>query len=101
MNQGNGRTVGVICVAPPFQYAGVAALETEREDIESDIRTSLVYNSNHPERHPDPAQVDAVGQSAMLHILPHRAWQRRHMAQVIGYPGQTLRGELQAVVQRI
>ena len=65
-----------------LQYAGVAALDAEGEDVERHVRPCLIDHTYHSERHTHPAQVYAVGERAVLDLLADRAGECRDMTQV-------------------
>ena len=62
MNNGHGGDVGVCSVLAALEYARVAALEAQPEDVEGDIGTGLVDDRNNSERYTDTANLQAVGQ---------------------------------------
>ena len=62
MNQLYCGLVRVVGICTTFQHAGVTTLEAEREDVEGDVRTSLVNHAYHSEGHTDTAEAQSVRQ---------------------------------------
>ena len=101
LDECNDGTVGHVGILSTLQYAGIASLETEREDIETDIGTCLVHHSNDTIRHTLLAQKQSVGQRLLVEHFAKRIVQMRHIAQRYSNVVQSLGRELQTVVQRI
>ena len=45
----NNSPVGVVSIATAFQYTGIAAFQTKCEYVETNVRTSLVYDADNTE----------------------------------------------------
>ena len=60
----------LLSVLAAFEHAGVAALETEGEYIEGDVRACLINHAYHAEGDADAAQVQAVGERLVLEGAP-------------------------------
>ena len=101
LDECNDGTVGHVGILSTLQYAGIASLETEREDIEADIGTCLVHHSNDTIRHTLLAQKESVGQRLLVEHLAKRIVQVSHITQCRSNVVQSLGRELQTVVQRI
>ena len=54
-------TVGAVGITATFQYAGVAALQAEREYIEADVGTCFVDDADNAERHTYSFYLQSVG----------------------------------------
>ena len=80
--------VGAIGVAPAFKDAGVARLEAERENVETDVWPGLIDDTYYAERHADTPQAQAVLKRPGLRDDAERRRQRGHMAHVSGYVGE-------------
>ena len=92
------RRIGIVGVAPPFEYTGAAGLEAEREDIEGYIGTRLVDNADYPERYRYLADGHTVGPLPLGQHPPQRRGQVGYPAHVRGDVGQALTGQPQTVV---
>ena len=101
MNQFYRGLVRQVSIRTALQHTGIAALEAEREHVESHIRTGLVNHANDTKRHRDTMQAQAVGQRLLLGDMAQGRRQFRHVAHVTGYIVKTLVSQLQAVVQWI
>ena len=65
LDQSHGGAVGRISITAALQQACIAALEAQREHVESDIRPRLVDDSYHSERNAYLLESQPVGQSPL------------------------------------
>ena len=101
LDECNDGTVGHVGILSTLQYAGVAGLETEREDIEADIGTCLVHHTHYAIGYTLLAQKQSVGQRLLVEHFAKRIVQVSHITQCRSNVVQSLWSELQTVVQRI
>ena len=66
MDERHGGLVAGVGIAATLEHAGIAALEAEREDVESYIGTCLIDHADNAEGHADTTQPQAVGQCLLL-----------------------------------
>ena len=66
MNQRHLFAVRAVGILASLQYAGVAALETEREYVERYIGTGLVDHADNTEGNAYPTESQTVGQCFLL-----------------------------------
>ena len=101
LDECNDGTVGRVGILSTLQYACVAGLETECEDIEADIGTCLVHHTHYAIGYSLLAQKESVGQRLLVEHFAKRIVQVSHIAQCSSNVVQSLWRELQTVVQRI
>ena len=61
MNEFYRGLIGEVSIRATFQYTGITALEAQRENIEGDVRTSLIDHADHTKRYADTMQTQTVG----------------------------------------
>lgn len=83
-DQRGDRRIGVAGVAAPFEDAGVARLDAEREDVEPHVGTCFVDDADDAEWYRDFADLHAVGAHRAVEDASQRRRKRRHVAQVGG-----------------
>ncbi len=74
------RGVGTRGRRAAAQQHGVTALETQPSRVHRHVRTRLVDDPDHAERHPDLAQLYAVGKPPTTDHLADRVVEGRHLA---------------------
>ena len=73
MYQSHFLTIATVGILATLEHTGITALEAQREDIESDVRTSFVYHTYHTKGHADTLQTHAIGQSTLTeHTVKRR-----------------------------
>ena len=70
VDDGHSSAVGGFGIFPSFEDAGIAALETEREHIESDVGSGLVDHADDTKWYTDLAQQQSVGKRAPAQYPP-------------------------------
>ena len=95
------RPVGGLGGRAAAQDHGVAGLQAEARGIDGDVGAGLVDHADDAHRHPDLADLQAVGQRRATHHLPHRVGQRGDVAQRLGHGGDPLRVEGEPVEQAL
>ena len=101
MNQRHLLTIRAVGILTTFQHTGIAALETEGENVESHIGTGLIYHTNHTEGYRDPAEPQAVGKGLLLGDMSKGGGEGGDITHVGGDTFQTTACQLQTVVERI
>ena len=97
--QGHDGFVRLLGVASAFQDAGVAALEAQREHVETHVGAGFEHDAYHTERHAYAAQAQSVGQGALQQGAAQGRGQERHLPHVGGDAPYPLGGEQEAVVE--
>ena len=72
----------MVCVLSSFKYAGVSAFHAKGEDVEGDVGTSLIDNTDDSERNADALKIESVRQDGVLLYLTERTWQLSHFTGV-------------------
>jgi hypothetical protein len=101
MNDRHDSPVGTVGIASPFQQASISRLETEREDIQRDVGSCFVYNTDNAERHTDLRQLHAVGTERFAQYPSYRRRKPRHTANAFSNAVDTFRRQLQPVILRV
>ena len=94
-------TVGTVGIATSLEHTGIATLETEREDIKTDIRTGFVDDTYHTEGNTHTGEFETIGQHMMLQDPTKRTRQLGDLAHIGRNVLQTGGSEFQTVVLRI
>ena len=79
------------------QHDGVARFQREDSRIHSNVRSRLVDNSHHSQRHAHLADAQAVGAGPLHQSLANRIAERRHFAHPLRHLPDSHRGQQQAV----
>ena len=101
MNQCHLLAVGAIGILATFQYAGIAAFETERENIEGHIRPSLVDHPNNTEGHTNATKTKTVGQRLLLRDMSEGRRQGGDVPHIGSDTLQAALRQLETVIERI
>ena len=97
VQQRRDRLVGMAGVAAPFQDAGVARLDAEREDVGRDIGAGFADHADHAERYAALDDGHAVGARPARQFLALRRAQVRNGLHVGGDGVDAFGGQPQAV----
>ena len=79
------------------EEGGVAGLEAQRRRVHGDVGPGLIDDAHHAQRHPDLADVEAVGPHHGVHDLPHGVRQGHDLPDALGHAGDALRRQAQPV----
>ena len=91
----------MVRVPASLEQAGVAALEAQREDIESDVGPGLINDTDYAERHGNLPEFQTVGEGTVGQRPVQRTGQGGHLPHVGGDTFQALLRKHQAVVKGI
>ncbi|MNH09756.1 hypothetical protein D3C79_692170 [compost metagenome] len=89
--------VGVEGLTAAAQYAGVAGLEAEAGDVDGDVGTRLVDDTDDTDGHPTAGEAQAVLQHPAVDLGADRIVEHYHLAHIRHYPGQPLWVEQQPI----
>ena len=95
------RSVGMDGLGTTTQNAGIAGLEAQTGSLDGHVRTRLIDDADHTERHAHLANLDARRQKLHVANGAHRVGKCRHLAQAFDHSGQTGRRERQTVEHRL
>ena len=101
MDELNLSAIGAVGFLSAFQNGRIATLETEREHVESNVRTGLKNHSYNTKRHTHPTQMEAVVERSVLQHAAERRRQCGDMAHVGGDSVEAVGSEEQTVVESI
>ena len=83
------------------QHDRVARLQAQRRCVDRHVRSRLVHDRDHAQRHANLAHIEAVGQPAAVDHLADRVGERRDLPDRLRDLRQALLVEPQAVEQRV
>ena len=101
MYQSNLFTVAAVGILAAFQHTGIAALETEGEDIKGHIGTGLVNHANDSKGYTDATEAQAVGECLLFGDVSEWGREGCDIAHVGSDTLQTAFCQLQTVVEGI
>ncbi len=98
---GDGGAVGLRRGAATPEDDGVAGLQAEPGSVDGDVGAGLVDHPDHPHRHPDLPDLEAVGQRRAPDHLADRVGQRGDVAERLGHGRDARRVEPEPVPEAL